>query len=88
MGVEFVVDTIATMLSLVRMLGGKTDQFGSLDDGAFTESLFEARLTGHPAVAQLECFYWVRKLQARFFAGDYTSANVSDFLAHFEPPWN
>src|SRR5262249_21234425 len=30
--------------------------------------------TGQPSGAILECFYWIRKLQARFFAGDYVSA--------------
>jgi PAS domain S-box-containing protein len=71
---EFVVDMIAAMLALVRTLSGETAKFGSLDDGSFTERSFEARLTGHPALALPECFYWIRKLQARFFAGDYASA--------------
>jgi len=31
-------------------------------------------LTGHPGRALPECFYWIQKLQARFFAGDYASA--------------
>jgi len=29
---------------------------------------------GHPALALPECFYWIRKLQARFLAGDHASA--------------
>src|SRR5262249_13627514 len=40
----------------------------------FAERSFEERMTGQPAHAILECFYWIRKLQARFFAGDYLSA--------------
>ncbi|WP_246257832.1 GAF domain-containing sensor histidine kinase [Pararobbsia alpina] len=48
--------------------------FGSLEVGSFTEHSFEGRLTGHRALAIPECFYWIRKLQARFFAGDYASA--------------
>ena len=71
---EFVVDMIAAMLALVRTLSGETAKFGSLDDGSFTERSIEARLTGHPALALPECCYWIRKLQARFYAGDYTSA--------------
>ncbi len=71
---EFAVDMIASSLALVRALSGETAQFGSLDDGSFVERSFEARLTGHPALALPECFYWIRKLQARFFAGDYASA--------------
>src|SRR4029077_2062588 len=42
--------------------------------GLFTERSFEQRLTGHSTYAFLECYYWIRKLQARFFAGDYASA--------------
>ncbi|MGF6755724.1 PAS domain S-box protein [Paraburkholderia sp. GAS42] len=71
---EFVVDMISSSLALVRALSGETAKFGSLDDDSFTEHAFEARLTGHPALALPECFYWIRKLQARYFAGDYASA--------------
>ncbi len=70
----FAADMISVLLALVRMLRGETAKFGSLDMGLFTEDAFEARLTGHPALALPECFYWIRKLQARFFAGDYASA--------------
>jgi PAS domain S-box-containing protein len=70
----FAADMISAPLALVRTLRGETAKFGSLDDGSFAERSFEARLTGHPAQAMPECFYWVRKLQARFFAGDYASA--------------
>ncbi len=81
-GLEFVrtvrfglaADMIVPAHTLVRMLRGETAKFGSLDDGSFTERSFEARLSGHPAQAMPECFYWIRKLQARFFAGDYASA--------------
>ncbi|WOD13907.1 PAS domain S-box protein [Paraburkholderia kirstenboschensis] len=81
-GLEFVrtvrfglaADMIVPAHTLVRTLRGETAKFGSLDDGSFTERSFEARLTGHPAQAMPECFYWIRKLQARFFAGDYASA--------------
>ncbi|MEW9583386.1 PAS domain S-box protein [Paraburkholderia sp. DGU8] len=71
---EFVVDMISVTLALVRTLSGETAKFGSLDDGLFMERTVEARLTGHPALALPECFYWIRKLQARYFAGDYASA--------------
>jgi PAS domain S-box-containing protein len=71
---EYAADLISAPLALVRTLRGETANFGSLDAGLFTESAFEARLTGRPALAVPECFYWIRKLQARFFAGDYASA--------------
>ena len=31
----------------------------------------ERHLANNPALALAECWYWIRKLQARFFAGDY-----------------
>ena len=70
----FVADMISAPLALARTLRGETAKFGVLDVGRFTERSFEERLTGHPALALPECFYWIRKLQARFFAGDYASA--------------
>ena len=70
----FFLDRISAPLALVRTLRGKTVKFGSLDDGRFSECSFEQRLTGHPTYAFLECYYWIRKLQARFFAEDYASA--------------
>ena len=70
----FAVDMIAAPLALIRTLRGETAKFGLLDHSSFTERSSEERLTGHPALALPECFYWIRKLQARFFAGDYASA--------------
>jgi hypothetical protein len=71
---HFLEDRISAPLAFVRTLRGKTAKFGTLDDGTFTEHSFEQRLTGHPAHAITQCYYWIRKLQARFFAGDYMSA--------------
>src|SRR6185295_15190686 len=70
----FYLDRVSAPLALVRMLRGKTATFGSLDDGRFTEQYFEERATREPTRAFLECNYWLRKLQARFFAGDHVSA--------------
>ncbi|NPT56109.1 trifunctional serine/threonine-protein kinase/ATP-binding protein/sensor histidine kinase [Paraburkholderia elongata] len=70
----FVADMISAPLALARTLRGETAKFGALDDGRFTERSFEEGLTGHPALALPECFYWIRKLQARFLAGDHASA--------------
>jgi PAS domain S-box-containing protein len=70
----FVVDVVTVQLGLIRTLRGLTPQFGSFDDGQFEELRFERRLAGDPPMAQPECFYWIRKLQGRFFAGDYASA--------------
>jgi PAS domain S-box-containing protein len=79
-GLEFVqrfgsfLDRVSAPIALVRTLRGTTMKFGALDNGPFTERSFEERATGQPARAFLECYYWIRKLQARFFAGDYGSA--------------
>src|SRR5262249_25204219 len=70
----FFLDRLSAPLALARALRGKTAKFGFLDDGGFTERSFEERITGQPSRAFLEGYYWIRKLQARFFAGDYASA--------------
>jgi PAS domain S-box-containing protein len=68
-----VVDFITAQLALIRTLRGATPKFGSFDDGKFDELEFESHLANDRAPLP-ECFYWIRKLQARFFAGDYASA--------------
>jgi PAS domain S-box-containing protein len=68
-----VVDIIAAQRGLVRTLRGFTTEFGSLNDHQFDESQFERRLANDPRLALPECWYWIRKLQARFFAEDYLS---------------
>jgi PAS domain S-box-containing protein len=69
-----VVDRITAQLGLIRTLRGLTQKFGSFDDGQFDELRFEGYLSGNPALALPECWYWTRKLQARFIAGDYAAA--------------
>src|SRR6202035_5820286 len=66
-----VIDFIATQLALVRMLRGLTLTFGCLDHGQFNELHIEHLLSSNPALAIAASWYWVRKLQARYFAGDY-----------------
>src|SRR5262249_33290640 len=69
-----VIDTIIPQVGLIRTLRGLTPKFGSFDDGQFDELQFERHLASDTRLAIAECWYWIRKLQARFFAGDYTSA--------------
>jgi GAF domain-containing protein len=69
-----VIDRISAQLGLIRTLRGLTHKFGSFDDGQFDELRFESHLSGNPAMALPECWYWIRKLQARFFAGDCAAA--------------
>ncbi|HYR50903.1 MAG TPA: AAA family ATPase, partial [Candidatus Eisenbacteria bacterium] len=73
-GFGFVIDVTAAQLGLVRTLRGLTSRFGSFDDRQFDELRFERHLEDDPVVAQPVCFYWIRKLQARFFAADSVSA--------------
>ena len=69
-----VVDQITTQLGLIRTLRGLTTKFGSFDEERFDELQFERHLSNNSTLAVPECWYWIRKLQARFFAGDYASA--------------
>ena len=69
-----VVDIIAPQLALIRTLRGLTSNFGGFDDGQFDELEFERHLSSNPDTALPECWYWIRKLQARFFAADYEAA--------------
>ena len=69
-----VIDIITAQLGLIRTLRGLTPKFGSFDDERFDELRFERHLSSDPVLALPECWYWIRKLQARFFAGDYASA--------------
>ena len=72
--IGFVIDVIASQLGLIRTLRGLTPTFGSFDDEQFEERGIEHRFSENPDLAIAECWYWIRKLQARFFAGDYASA--------------
>ena len=70
----FVSDIIAAQLGLIRTLRGLTQKFGCFDNDTFNESEFERHLAADGTLALPECWYWTRKLQARFFAGDYDVA--------------
>jgi PAS domain S-box-containing protein len=84
-GLEFVerarygfgINIISSQLGLIRTLRGLTRKFGCFDDGQLSEIRLERQFAAEPAATQPECWYWIRKLQARFFAGDYPSALVA-----------
>ena len=73
-GVGLSVVAVAAQLSLIRTLRGLAPKFGSLDGAEFEEVSFEQQLASDPSMAASECWYWVRKLQARFLAGDHVAA--------------
>jgi PAS domain S-box-containing protein len=66
----YFIDVIGAQVALIRTLRGLTKKFGSFDDEAGVERHFASV----PAATLPRCWYWIRKLQARFFAGDYDAA--------------
>ena len=69
-----VIDVLTAQLSLIRTLRGLTSEFGSCNDERFDESQVEHHSQSDPRLAFRGCWYWIRKLQARFYANDYASA--------------
>ncbi|UVF22527.1 AAA family ATPase (plasmid) [Microvirga terrae] len=69
-----VVEFLTTQLALVRTLRGVTPTFGSFNDVEYDEHLTEKRFGTNPELGIAACFYWIRKLQARYLAGDYATA--------------
>jgi hypothetical protein len=70
----YVVDIIVGQLRFVRTLRGLTPSPASFNDAEFNEDLFEERMEANPHSVFAICWYWIRKLRARFYAGDYASA--------------
>jgi predicted ATPase/signal transduction histidine kinase len=69
-----VIDSLTGQIALIRQLRGLTLDFSSFDDGEFDENTFEQHLERDPLLAFPACWYWIRKLQARFYASDYFAA--------------
>jgi predicted ATPase/signal transduction histidine kinase len=67
-------DLISGQLGLIRSLRGLNEEFGHLDDGQHSEAELECHFTDQADRTVPACWYWIRKLQARFFSGDYVSA--------------
>jgi PAS domain S-box-containing protein len=78
-----IADLINPLLGLVRTLRGLTTSFGSFDHAEFDEVEFERRLDSQPPM--FHSWYWVRKLQARVFAGDFSSAIEASLKARQLP---
>jgi len=68
---DLVVDVVTGQLSFIRTLRGLTPVFGSFCEDGFDEGPFEQHLEG---LLWPNSWYWIRKLQARFYAGDYEQA--------------
>jgi PAS domain S-box-containing protein len=69
-----VVFTIIPQLGFARTLRGLTPTFGTFDDEQIDEQKLELQLASNELFAVAECFHWIRKLQARFLAGEHTAA--------------
>ena len=65
---------ITAQLRLIRTLRSSTHVFGCLSGEAFDEQEFEKQLEGEPSFAIAAWMYWLRKLQARVLANDYSAA--------------
>src|SRR5882672_3743176 len=66
------IDIVTAQLGFIRTLRGLTREFGSFSEYGFDEGRFEQHLEASPSL--IACWYWVRKLQARFYAGDCAQA--------------
>jgi PAS domain S-box-containing protein len=76
-----VADFIATQTALIRTLRGLTPKFGHFDDERVNEHQMEHRLSNNALLAIAECWYWIRKMQARYLAGNYSAALESSMRA-------
>src|ERR1700730_13126602 len=67
----------------MRTLRGLTHQFGHLDDVHVDELRMEQHLSGNPMLVIAASWYWIRKMQARYLAGEYAAA--ADSLSKAQP---
>src|SRR6516225_1967726 len=70
----YVADIIVGQLRFIRTLRGLTPSLSSFNDAEFDEGQFEQHLEPDPHLVFATCWYWIRKLHARFYAGDYAAA--------------
>jgi PAS domain S-box-containing protein len=68
------IGLVIPQLALIRTLRGLTPEFGCFDSELVEELQFERQLAENPYLRLHECWYWVRKIQARFLAGDHSAA--------------
>ena len=77
----FCADILIGHLRLIRQLRGETPNFASFDEPGFKEAGFEERLASTPGLELPACWYWIRKLQGRYFTGDHVAARAAAALA-------
>ena len=81
-GFGLVVANCRASLGLIRTLRGLTRSFGCFDDDNYNEAEAESHYASNPVLVLSEFFYWTRKLQGRFIAGDYAAAADAAKRAH------
>ena len=69
-----VIHLCGSQLGLIRSLRGATSTLGRLDHDDYLEPDVERSLASNPNLVFAEFYYWTRKVQARFFAGDHAAA--------------
>src|SRR6202795_4459128 len=74
MSFGLISDCMIGQLRLIRILRGLRPAFTSFDGAEFDEGSFEQRLESKPQLAFAASWYWIRKLQAYVYAGDYAAA--------------
>jgi PAS domain S-box-containing protein len=82
-GVRFglVTDVAIAQLALIRILRGRMLDFKFSGDAPFDEGRFQQHLENDPRRAIAACWYWIRKLQACIYLGDYASAAAAEAKA-------
>ena len=73
-GFGLCMDGTTTVLALSRTLRGLTPKFGGFDESQHNELQFEHHISSQPHLTLVACRHWVRKLQARYLAGDCAAA--------------
>jgi PAS domain S-box-containing protein len=69
-----VADILVSQQRFIRAMRGETTTLSTFSDDAFDEADFETALNDQGRMSSLICWYWILKLQARFFSGDYEGA--------------
>jgi PAS domain S-box-containing protein len=82
LGFQAVEVVVTSQLRLVRNLRGTTADFSTFDGDDFDERAFVARLEANMQGLELPtCWHYIRRLQARFFSGDYEEAYAASMRA-------
>jgi len=74
-----VIHLCGAQLGLIRTLRGVTPELGCLDHDDYSEPEVERNLASNANLVFAGFYYWTRKVQARFFAGDYAAASEAAF---------